>query len=41
MKDCLSLYKTVYQMLGDEESKEIYLNRLNGLISGDCPTYVP
>lgn len=31
----LEEYKKVYQMLEDEESRDIYLNRLNYLISGD------
>ena len=31
----LEKYRRVYSMLGDEESRNIYLNRLNWLISGD------
>ena len=31
----LEKYRKVYSMLGDEESRNIYLNRLNWLISGD------
>ena len=35
MNELLSLYQKVYGMLEDEASRDIYLNRLNGLISGD------
>ena len=35
MNELLSLYQKVYGMLEDEESRDIYLNRLNGLISRD------
>lgn len=35
MKNLLDDYRQVYQMLEDEESRFIYLNRLNYLISGD------
>ena len=35
MNELLLLYQKVYGMLEDEESRDIYLNRLNGLISRD------
>ena len=34
INNCLNGWKTVYDMLEDEESKEIYLNKLSWLISG-------
>lgn len=36
MHNLLCDYQKVYQMLEDEESRDIYLNRLNAMISGDC-----
>ncbi len=35
MHNLLCDYQKVYQMLEDEESRDIYLNRLNAMISGD------
>ena len=35
LKSTFENYQSVYEMLGDEESRDIYLNRLNYLISGN------
>ena len=35
MGDGLMEYRDVYKILEDEESRDIYLNRVNAMISGD------
>lgn len=35
MDETMEKYRKVYEMLQDEESRDIYLNRLNWLISGN------
>ena len=35
MEGILDNYKRIYQLLEDEQSRDIYLNKLNWLISGD------
>lgn len=36
MESTFSQYRKIYEMLEDEKSRDIYLQRLNYLLSGDC-----